>query len=231
YMNSITVSNTIVDTQQVSTYKFNTDYDVKGATMDIVTRTVYSDWTDIASAVVPTTVIKYDGKEIYPHQLLTPENSSQDMTIKATTKIPAPTYTVTIPASIDIGSVSGALEKYRNADTDKAGEKIVVEKPFTVYASGVENLFDGKKLFVSIGTADVETTMTGSDSTITCKLNKDGTSYTEGTEFASFVNDLDLAVGEQNIQKGSVLVNRCDIKTTADYTGTLTFNIEIKEGN
>ena len=150
--------------------------------------------------------------------------------VTATATIPSPTYTVTIPANVDLGSVKGALEKYRSAETDRAGEKIIVEKSFSISASGVDNLFDGKTLAVSIGTTGTETTLTGGGNTVPCKLNKGTTAYTEGAEFASFTNDVDLAIGEKNEQSGAIVINRCDITKSADYTGTLTFNIEIKEG-
>ncbi|MEG1779626.1 MAG: hypothetical protein RR263_05930, partial [Oscillospiraceae bacterium] len=151
-----------------------------------------------------------------------------DTPVTATATIPTPTYTVTIPEKVDLGSVNGALEKYRNEVFDRAGKNINVSQEFIVSATGVANLFDKKTLSVSIGTLGTKTTITGGGNAINCSILIGTTHYTEGNEFAEFVNDIELS-GAENKRTGSVYINRCDITKTANYTGTMTFNITIKE--
>ena len=163
-----------------------------------------------------------------------PDNRTTPVTANA--KIPAPTYTVTIPATVDFGNQTQALEKYRGEANDQFGKAVLVSKDFVVSAKGVANLFDdladGKADYINV-TASFDSTLKGTSSTsntVPYTINQNSTAIATGDIIATFYNDVDLASkGKTNSAKATITMNRADIKNADSYTGTMTFTIAVAD--
>ena len=141
----------------------------------------------------------------------------------ATTTIPEPTYTVTIPATLDLGQQTQALAKYRGKDT------AMFTKDFNIIATGVSNLFDdlGKKPQLDV-TVEYDGKLKGTsngENIVPYELN-----VASGEKAATFYNDVDLAIsGKTNTATMSVKLDRTYILADDSYTGTMTFTITIPD--
>lgn len=159
------------------------------------------------------------------------ESTGGSSQIIANATIPEPSYTVTIPTSIDFGEQSQALEKYKEETNDQYGNPIIVSKPFSVKAEGVDNLFDdlGKAPRIDVR-VDFSGSMKGTknqSATIPYTVKKGDTEFTSGSVFSSFKNTSELTEGETNTANGSVLINRSLIRTADSFKGIMTFTIGI----
>ena len=142
-----------------------------------------------------------------------PEERSATITANAT--IPAPTYTVTIPAAVDAGDLTQKAE----ADADK-----VKSTTFSVSASSVENLFGAKKVVVSLSTADGAFALkNGDDSLEYAVYNQEtgGTALTSGADFTEFTSATSVT--------GRVDIDQSKITKKGSYTGTMTFTIALND--
>ena len=127
--------------------------------------------------------------------------------VKATAQLPTPTYTVTIPAEIDFGTIT------------KSATESLKTQPIAISASDVTNL-NGKSVDVSV---------TGSFSLASgantlpfevYALSTGGTALASGDSFAAFTEDGSVT--------GRLQLDEADITAAGDYTGTLTFGISLK---
>lgn len=179
----------------------------------------------------PITVPDYKTSIISYGKSITKETSSM---IVATTTIPAPTYTVTIPDTFDFGNQKQALAKYADKENDQYGDAINVSVPFSVIATDVKNLFndldDGKSDYINV-TVDFDGKLKGTNNIVNevpFTLSQDGTELVTGNKIATFYNDVDLASkGKTNSADVTITINRCDIRNADSYSGTLTFTIGI----
>lgn len=140
---------------------------------------------------------------------------THEATITATANIPSPTYTVTIPATVDAGDLTQKAE----ADADK-----VKSTTFSVSASSVENLFGAKKVVVSLSTADGAFALkNGDDSLEYAVYNKEtgGTALTSGADFTEFTSATSVT--------GRVDIDQSKITKKGSYTGTMTFSISLAD--
>ncbi|MEG1779190.1 MAG: hypothetical protein RR263_03740 [Oscillospiraceae bacterium] len=160
--------------------------------------------------------------------------SAENTPVTATTTIPAPTYTVTIPETVSFGEQKQALEKYKALSTDQFGNAILVSKDLTVSATGVANLFndleDSKADYINV-TATFDGTLKGTNSTantVPYTLSQNSTTLANGAKIATFYNDVDLASkGKTNSATATITINRTDIKNADSYQGTMTFTIAV----
>ena len=189
--------------------------------------------SDLATAlgsafVFENGIVKLNGMDILEIPV---DPTKKSTTVTATTTIPEPTYTVIIPATIDFGNVEGCLEKYRDATTDKAGEKVVVSKSFDITASGVNYLFHDDADYEPTITLSVDyyAYMQGTaDYTklLPYTISNGSTALAEGvTKVGTFKNDVDLLAGEENKITLTASLNRADIKVSDTYKGLVVFNI------
>ena len=106
--------------------------------------------------------------------------------IKVTTSVPAPTYAITIPATIDIGELR---------QTDKEDPNRHSLSKFTVTATNVDNLFGEKEIQVSVTSGNADGTFCLQDesgNTLPFALFKEAnaqTSIASGDVFARFDKD------------------------------------------
>lgn len=145
--------------------------------------------------------------------IVSPDGKST--TITATANIPSPTYTVTIPATVDAGDLTQKAE----ADADK-----VKSTTFSVSASSVENLFGAKKVVVSLSTADGAFALkNGDDSLEYAVYNQEtgGTALTSGADFTEFTSATSVT--------GRVDIDQSKITKKGSYTGTMTFSISLAD--
>ena len=103
--------------------------------------------------------------------------------IKVTTSVPAPTYAITIPATIDIGELR---------QTDEADPNRHSLSKFTVTATNVDNLFGEKEICVSVTSGNTDGTFCLQDesgNTLPFELFREAnaqTSIASGNVFARF---------------------------------------------
>lgn len=163
----------------------------------------FATWGTLDNA---TTVNVIDG-------LVSPDGKST--TITATATIPSPTYTVTIPGTVDAGDLVQKAE----ADADK-----VKSTTFSVSASSVENLFGAKKVVVSLSTADGTFALKNEDDSLEYAVyNQEtgGTALTSGANFTEFTSATSVI--------GRVDIDQSKITKKGDYTGTMTFRISLAD--
>lgn len=149
--------------------------------------------------------------------------------VSATASIPEPSYTVTIPVSINFDNETQALAKYAHSEKDQYKKSINVSKSFTVSAANVDNLFDdlGKQPQIDVAITFNGLLMETEKSTIPYTVKKDSDTFTSGNVFCSFKNSSEVT-GQQTVT-GTVWINRTDITKTAAYNGTMTFTISIPD--
>lgn len=155
---------------------------------------------------------KYFHSKIVDKTNLPEERSA---TITATASIPSPTYTVTIPATVDAGDLVQKAE----ADADK-----VKSTTFSINASSIENLFDTKKVVVSLSAADGTFALkNGDDSLEYAVYNQEtgGTALADNDTFAEFTSADSVT--------GRVDIDQSKITKKGSYTGTMTFSISLAD--
>lgn len=129
--------------------------------------------------------------------------------VKATATIPAPAYTITIPPTIDIGSI------------ERTETSNIKSQTFEVKATKVFGMFD-KQIDVSVSG---DFNLYSSNSTLPFRIyNTDApgtSSLSSGSVFASFT--------EAETVTGCVTVDQKDISAAGDYTGAVTFTIALAD--
>ena len=130
--------------------------------------------------------------------------------VKATAQLPtptAPTYTVTIPAEIDFGTIT------------KSATESLKTQPITISASDVTNL-NGKSVDVSVTGSF---SLSSGENALPFEVYKQaegGDALASGDSFAAFTEDGSVT--------GRLQLDEADITAAGDYTGTLTFGISLK---
>lgn len=136
-------------------------------------------------------------------------------TITATATIPAPEYTVTIPSTVNVGTL---VQK-----TSDASDKIKTTE-FTVSASGVENLFGAKKVVVTLSTENGLFTLADGEHLLNYTVYGEqagGVALASGGTFAEFT-----AAGERT---GRIEIDQSMISRKGNYAGTMTFNVSLDD--
>lgn len=139
----------------------------------------------------------------------------RDATISATATIPSPSYTVTIPSTVD----AGALTQKTSSDTEK-----IKAKEFTVSATSVENLFGTKKIVVTLSTADGKFELADGDHKLAYSVfNKQsgGSALASGADFTQFT--------DAGNKTGRIEIDQSTITRKGSYTGTMTFTISLAD--
>ncbi len=130
-----------------------------------------------------------------------------------TTAIPAPTYSVTVPQTIDIGNLYQSVEQ--SIDSTQ----------FTVSASGIDNLFGEQQVVIGISPSNGEFVLTDSAGN---RLNyavylteSGGTALQNGATLAVFT--------ENGTQNGWIRIDQSQITKSGNYQGTLNFQISLQD--
>lgn len=145
---------------------------------------------------------------------LTPNSQNGNTNITAAAGQLDPTYIITIPATIDFGT----LTRMEVSATDAAA---ISEKTFNVTASDVQNLFDGDKVVVRVNASSLNLSTPGATLPFSAFKTGNATALTGATAlFAEFT-----ANGSQG---GKVTIDQRQITKAGAYSGTLTFTIEVK---
>lgn len=148
------------------------------------------------------------------------EDIKQDVYISIKTNVPAPTFTVTIPAEVPFGTLN---QKNENA-IDRYSETAV-----SVGASDVSFLFGEKKLVISLSSADASGEFLlrdVNDPTYTLPFNVyteqpgERVEVTPGGRFAEFTAD-----GRVN---GCLRIDQSLINRNGSYSGTVTFTVSVE---
>lgn len=158
--------------------------------------------------------------------------------VTANANIPMPTYTITIPATLDFGEQNQALEKYKDELTDQYGNAICVTQSMNLSATGVANLFDdladGKDDYINV-TVSHEGKLIGTDNQkneVPFVLKQGNQELVSGATIASFYNDVELGLDDKpltNTATADITINRADITKLDRYGGKLTFTISIAD--
>lgn len=167
-------------------------------------------------SIVPVQVLGENGEGFFQlFDSATPAPDNRDVTISANASIPTPTYTVTIPEKIEVGSIVQKL--VTDPDAIKTTE-------FTVSASNVNHLF-GDKVDVAISTTSGNFELASGNNTIpySVKNAPSGADLTSGDTFAEFSDN-----GEQT---GYITIDQSTITQRGDYSNTLTFTIRVLSNN
>ena len=151
----------------------------------------------------PVNVVNPDGNGVF-NLFVDP---SGETAVKATAVIPAPTYTVTIPAEIDFGTIT------------KSSTESLKTQPIAIFASDVAEL-DGKSVDVSVSGSFSLASGANVLPFEVYKQAEGGTALSSGDSFAAFTADGSVT--------GRLQLDEADITSAGDYTGTLTFGISLK---
>ncbi len=139
----------------------------------------------------------------------------QSVALFVNASVPAPTYTVTIPNSIDLGELH---------QTDATDAERISCTEFTVSASGISNLFGEQKIVVTLTAADGNFVLRDSDGTVlpyeVCLQANGGTALVGGMPFAEFTTDGSVT--------GWICVDQSQITQSGVYGGILTFAIDLE---
>ena len=133
--------------------------------------------------------------------------------IKVTTSVPAPTYSITVPATIDIGELR---------QTDEADPNRHSLSKFTVTATNVDNLFGEKEICVSVTSGNTNGTFCLQDergNTLPFELFRDAnaqTSIASGDVFARF--------DENGSVDTWIRIDQSKITESGIYNGVLIFS-------
>lgn len=133
---------------------------------------------------------------------------NKDTVINATASIPDPTYTVTIPATVDIGTVV----KSETSDIKTAA--------LTVSVENVAHL-DGKTITITLA-SDFKLEKTGSSAALAYEVFNavtGGTALATGGTFTTFTAD--------GSTTGRVEVDQVNITEAGSYSDTITFTIAL----
>ncbi len=147
-----------------------------------------------------------------------PQIDIYNTSVTANVTIPAPTYTVSIPASMDLGDL-------RQRDADDATK--IHSKPFTVSVSNVGLLFGEKQIKISVKTADNSFVLKDTaDSTKTLAYevyasSTGGTALAHGGTLGTFTADGSVT--------GRIQIDQSNITRKGEYSGSLLFDITVEE--
>lgn len=135
-----------------------------------------------------------------------------NVSITATASIPAPSYAVTIPATLSVGTL-------RQKDADASDR--ISSTEFSLTVGDVENLFGEKKIAVDVSTASGVFELSDGDHKLSYSLYKEGseTPLACGDRFSEFVS--------AGTVKGYVKIDRSAITRKGDYSGTLLFTFSV----
>lgn len=132
--------------------------------------------------------------------------------VVATTSLPGqPTYTITIPSTIDLGSIT------------RTEASSIKSQAFEVKATDVADM-DGKQVNVSVSTADGNFNLMKDTVALPFKVFNqaaDGTALASGDIYTSFTAN--------NSVPGRIEVDQKDITAAGTYTGTVTFTIALAD--
>ena len=135
------------------------------------------------------------------------------ITLNAT--IPAPTFAVSIPATLDVGSL----------DQKGAGDADAVKSTsFEVRASNVSNLFGEKQVVVAISAPNGEFVLRDEEFLLTYAVydaEQDGTRLDSGDVFAVFDTN--------GSAKGRIEIDQSQITRRGSYSGTLIFAVSVTD--
>lgn len=145
---------------------------------------------------------------------LGPTALSGDTNITATATQNDPTYIITIPETIDFGTVTRMAAGASDGDAIK-------EQTFNVIASDVQNLFDDDRIVVRVNASSLTLTTTGATLPFSVYKNGNTTALTGATAlFAQFTAN--------SSQGGSVKIDQRQITKAGDYSGTMTFSVSVE---
>ena len=167
--------------------------------------------TTVASKA-PTKVLLADGNVLNLGTL----PSIHSATISATVTVPSPTYSITIPAEIELGN----LHQTNNEDPTR-----IKSTSFDISATGVSNLSSGHGIIVTISPSSEGFVL----------INEDGTTLPYGVYRTEHSSDA-LASGETIAEftadsnvTGWILVDQSLITQSGNYAGVLNFGISVEE--
>ncbi|MBQ8213315.1 MAG: hypothetical protein IJZ80_04835 [Clostridia bacterium] len=135
------------------------------------------------------------------------------ITLNAT--IPAPTFAISIPASIDVGE----LTQKSAGDSDAVKSTV-----FEVKATNVSNLFGEKKIVVEIASSDGVFRLTDEEFSLAYAVynaETGGTNLESGDGFATFLSD--------GIAKGRIEIDQSQITRQGSYSGRMIFTVKVTE--
>jgi hypothetical protein len=133
--------------------------------------------------------------------------------------IPAPTYIVTIPSTIPVGTLEQTVQKQDGSH--------ISQKEFSVKISDVKNLFQEKKIVVTLSSAD------STGKFVLRDINNETylLAYTVVTDFNT---PHEIESGETYAEftangsmTGKILVDRTQVTRDGSYSGTITFAISV----
>lgn len=163
----------------------------------------------------PTAVLSADGSgSLYLG--LPSEDIVQDVYVTATATIPSPTFQISVPATLDFGTLE------QKSDT---AENRIAKVDFSVSAGNIRYLF-GEKIVVKVapstGNAFV---LTGSNSTLPYAV------YSDAVGDEALNKDAQFAVFEQagGTVNGRIEIDQSDIVVADDYGGTLNFYVSVTD--
>ena len=139
------------------------------------------------------------------------QDFSQSVYVTANATIPAPTFTLIVPTSLDFGTLT---------QKSSTAEDKVATKDFTVRVSDVAYVFDGQ-ITVTVAPAEGNGfSLTGAQSSLAYTVYNTATGgvpLSVGDTFATFSDD-----GSQN---GRIEIDQSMISVADSYTGTLVFHV------
>ena len=146
--------------------------------------------------------------------------SIKDVPLKFTTSIPAPTYSIVIPATVDVGEL-------RQADATDPDRNSLTK--FTVSAEGVANLYGEKEIQISVSSKNANGSFylqDGNGATLPFELLTSETSQTpisSGDLLARFTADGSVDTW--------IRIDQSQIQQSGIYNGVLVFSYSIVDIN
>ena len=146
--------------------------------------------------------------------------SIKDVPLKFTTSIPAPTYSIVIPATVDVGEL-------RQTDADDPDRNSLTK--FTVSAEGVANLYGEKEIQISVSSKNANGSFylqDGNGATLPFELLTSETSQTpisSGDLLARFTADGSVDTW--------IRIDQSQIQQSGIYNGVLVFSYSIVDIN
>ena len=141
-----------------------------------------------------------------------PQRDVYNVSITANASIPAPSYSVSIPATLEVGSL-------RQKDIGDAGR--ISSTEFTLTVGNVENLFGEKKIAVQINTSNGAFELSDGDHKLAYSI------YREGSETPLSPGDCFSEFDASGSVKGYVRIDQSTITRKGDYSGTLRFTFSV----
>ena len=170
--------------------------------------------SSVGTSTSPVSVVDSDGDGKFCLGKA-PQTETHSVTITANATVPAPTYTVDIPATI---SITGLQQK---AEDDESRMSVT---PLTVSMSNVSALFGEKLIVVKITPNNGSFELADGDYRLGYQVYRtlsDTQAMTPGGIFAEFVTNSSVT--------GRIEIDQSKITRTGNYSGTLTFEISIRD--